>query len=270
MYSLDKKGHEKILNSFTGTDGAVGNDALLQDGAGNLYGVTWYGDNNWVNGGYGSGGVYKLSKSNKETVLHKFAGGADGRFPSGALIQDKAGNFYGTTWGDVRCSQNCGTVFKLDARSKKLTTLYSFIGSGNPRGGVTRDANGNLYGAAEWAGPGPGEVYKLSPKGKLTALHQFTGRNDGAVPATNVILDGAGNLYGTASAGGRYGQGTVFKVSKSGKFTVLHTFSGTPDGAEPVGRIASDKNGNIYGSTALGGNSQECTSGCGTIWELTP
>jgi uncharacterized repeat protein (TIGR03803 family) len=99
-------------------------------------------------------------------------------------------------------------------------------------------------------------------KGKLTVLHTFAGGKDGAIPYAGVVRDRAGNLYGTTNQGGGSGLGTVFKLDKNGKETVLHRFSGLPDGALPGAGLILDAAGNLYGTTAAGG------SGAGTVFKL--
>ena len=112
-----------------------------------------------------------------------------------------------------------------------------------------------------------GTVFKLS-NGKETVLHSFSGP-DGIYPQSSVVLDSAGNLYGTATnggLGGTHGPGTVFKIDTTGTFTVLHQFQvGTGDGFFPIGGLVLDSAGNLYGITSTGG-----ASNAGTIYKITP
>jgi uncharacterized repeat protein (TIGR03803 family) len=207
-------------------------------------------------------------------VLHTFAGSpTDGAFPIADLIQDAADNLYGTTFGGgERCSTcfngSCGVVFKLSATGTE-TVLHAFTdgaGGTNPNAGLTRDTAGNLYGTARQGGAqskacsggGCGTVFKLGPTGAEIVLHSFTGE-DGANPFGDLIQDAAGNLYGTASGGGAtstceppYGCGVVFKLSPSGAYTILHSFTGA-DGAYPEAGLVRDAAANLYGTTARGG-----------------
>lgn len=256
-----------VLYAFTGgSDGGSPASRLVQDAPGNLYGTT-------PRGGMGCGPVFKecgivfkLDPSGKETVLYTFNGGADGGMPAGGLIQDASGNFYGTTseGGD---SGN-GTVFRLDMIGNK-TVLYSFIGGNDgarPSGALVRDEAGNLYGITILGGeetscggsvPGCGTVFKLDPTGKETVLHSFTGGADGAFPYADLALDAAGSLYGTTANGGSgsvgAGNGVVFKIDATGNESVLYTFKGGSDGAQPFGDLYRDKAGNLYGTTYVGG-----------------
>jgi uncharacterized repeat protein (TIGR03803 family) len=261
---------------------------LVRDAAGNLYGTTLGG------GAAKSGTVFKLDTDGRETVLHSFTGAAgDGSNPYAGLILDAAGNLYGTTVysGDLACDPpyGCGTVFKLDAAGTE-TVLYRFTRTGGdgalPYGGLVRDAAGNLYGTTAGGGDlscgdgdGCGIVFKVDSTGKETVLHIFTGTGgDGSDPFDALILDAAGNLYGTTSAGGNgspcpYGSrscGTVFKLDTTGKETVLHNFSGL-DGAGPFAGLIRDSAGNFYGTTEFGGD-MSCsilgTPGCGTVFKL--
>jgi uncharacterized repeat protein (TIGR03803 family) len=212
-------------------------------------------------------------------VLHSFTDGTDGRNPEADLVRDTSGNLYGTArFGGA---YGGGIIFKLDTNGTE-TILYNFTGGsdgGNPVSGLVLDAAGNLYGVASGGGNtacsgGCGTVFELDTTGQLTVLYSFTGRRDGASPA-GLIRDAAGNLYGTASAGGDMsscnrpiGCGTVFKLDLSGNQTVLHTFSAVGDGRIPVANLLRDKAGNLYGTTSGGGNTS-CTGGCGTVFMLT-
>ncbi len=171
-----------------------------------------------TNGGYGT--VFKLSPKGALTLLHSFAGTPDGVNPLAGLLRDAAGNLYGTTqYGGT--NGGYGTVFKLTAKGK-LTLLHSFAGmpdGQNPYARLIRDPAGNLYGTTFYGGTsGYGTVFKVDTTGKLTILHSFNDSPDGAHPIAGLILDKAGNLYGTTSDGGDLscgfsGCGTVFKVT---------------------------------------------------------
>jgi len=154
------------------------------------------------------------------------------------------------------------------------TVLYSFAAepaSTNPNG-LVRDTKGNLYGTTYGEGNGTscGIVFKITPAGTETVLHSFTGGTDGCGPFFgSLVRDSEGNLYGATSSGGStacggYGCGTVFKVTAKGAENVLYAFTGGTDGDFPIAGLVRDKEGNLYGTTDLGG-----TSGCGTVFELT-
>jgi uncharacterized repeat protein (TIGR03803 family) len=158
--------------------------------------------------------------------------------------------------------------------------LYSFAGGPSdgafPVSGLIADNAGNFYGATEYGGANNlGAVYELAPNGTETVLYNFAGgASDGALPAASLIMDGAGNLYGTTVNGGDgdcadSGCGTVFEVTPGGGETVLYSFQGDADGVGPQANLFMDSAGNLYGTTYAGG-SPNCEGGCGTVFELTP
>jgi uncharacterized repeat protein (TIGR03803 family) len=279
---------ESVIYHFTGSsDGGQPYASLIFDGAGNLYGTTGFGGS--TNCNLGCGTVFKLTPGSSgwtETVLYTFTGGSDGRQPSARILRDAAGNLYGTTslGGNVGsvCSSGCGTVFKLTNGSSgwNESVLYAFGGGADgasPYAGLAFDATGNLYGTAYAGGTsGNGAIFKLTPGSSgwtETVLHTFTGAGDGKYPYGDLILDAAGNLYGTAFQGGSAGYGVVFELlpnSKGGWHErVIHSFYNTPAG-NPVAGLAMDTAGNIYGTTMLGATEASCGGGCGTLFKLSP
>jgi uncharacterized repeat protein (TIGR03803 family) len=253
-----------VLYSFTGgADGYLPTSSLLRDSAGNLYGETFRGGDLSCATGAGCGVVFKLDVNGNETVLHAFTGGADGAYPTGALVQDSAGNLYGTAYrgGNLACgvTYGCGTVYKLDAAGA-LTVLYTFTGGTDgslPDGGVIRDAAGNLYGTTSSGGGSAngGTVFKLDAAGNETVLCRFSQKAQGREPIAGLFRDSAGNLFGTTDQGGYsyfVGEGTVFKVDSKGHETVLHTFLPTGDGESPYGGVVPYGE-NLYGMTTAGG-----------------
>jgi uncharacterized repeat protein (TIGR03803 family) len=278
VFKLDQNGKEKLLYRFRGTpDGFEPIAPLLGDGAGNFYGTTLVGGNA---GGLGT--VFKINGAGRETVLYSFAGGTDGEGPGGGLIRDAARNLYGTTsqGGGSGCSFGCGTVFKLDANGAE-TILYRFMGGtdgADPGGRLLLDAAGDLYGTTAlggdpscFGGSGCGTVFKLDAGGRETVLHRFTGGTDGQFPATGLVRDKTGSLYGTTTkGGGSAGAGVVFKLDAFGTETVLYSFTGGTDGMEPK-ELLRDKQGNLYGVATAGGD-KTCNppDGCGVVFKLTP
>jgi uncharacterized repeat protein (TIGR03803 family) len=205
---------------------------------------------------------------------------SDGGTPEAGVTRDAAGNLYGTTFfggTGTGCDiyfDGCGTVFKVDTSGTE-TVLHSFGGASasvndgwNPTARLILDAAGNLYGTTGYGGAhGHGTVFKVDAAGNATIVHSFSGGTDGARPNAGLVLDAAGNFYGTTQYGGRecYGQGcgTVFRISADGRETVLYRFADGEDGASPLGGVALDSSGNIYGTTWLGG-----THSYGTVFEI--
>jgi len=252
------------LYSFTGSsDGAFPYGGVVQGKAGKLYGTASSG------GSYYAGVVFEVSTSGQETVLYTFTASMDGAFPVAPLLRDKSGAFYGTA--SEGGSSYYGVVFKVDTTGKEIV-LHDFGGGATdgcyPYGGLVRDKHGNLYGTTTKCGTaGLGTVFKLSRNGKETVLHSFAGgATDGASPYyTDLLIDDRGNLYGVTSEGGPADRGIVYKLSKNGTFTVLHSFAGgTTDGCVPYGKPAMNEAGNLYGTTEYCG-----TSSYGTVWKLT-
>jgi uncharacterized repeat protein (TIGR03803 family) len=218
-----------------------------------------------------------------ESVLYTFTGGADGGLPVAGLIFDGKGNLYGTT--NVGGASGVGVVFKVDSKGKE-TVLYSFTGGADGRypgpGSLIWDAKGNLYGTTGGGGDmsachdqGCGVVFKVDSTGKETVLYSFTGGADGGSPEAGLIWDVKGNLYGTTSHGGGSsgcrgrGCGTVFKLNKNGEETVLYSFTGGADGADPEAGLIWDVKGNLYGTTVSGGDMSAChDQGCGVVFKV--
>ncbi|HWY58129.1 MAG TPA: choice-of-anchor tandem repeat GloVer-containing protein [Terriglobales bacterium] len=283
IFKIDTHGKETVLYDFENSpDAAFPSAGLVRDQKGNLYGTTFLG------GTSNNGAIFRLGTTGKETVLYSFTGGRDGGDPMASLILDSNGNLYGTTYtgGDLSCRvgemNGCGVVFKL-SKAGKLTVLHRFHGTdgADPLAGVVRDEAGNLYGTTTAGGSatcngGCGTVFKLNQAGKETVLHTFT-LGDGATPMRgSLIRDRAGNLYGTTQwggdlscGGGGIGCGTVFKLDKTGKETVLYKFKLGTDGGLPAGGLVRDPAGNFYGTTSLGGQlSCNGGDGCGTVFKL--
>jgi len=266
-----------VLHSFGGRgDGSAPLASVTLDRAGNLYGTT--------NGEGDPGTVYKMTHAAGGWILSTlytfnhpndpaeiYAGVIIG--PDGALYgaSSSGGQF---NLGAVYSLRPPATVCKSVSCPWTLTTLYSFDGldGTHPYNGyLVFDAAGNIYGTTS-AGGGhvKGTVFKLTRSGGSwteSVLYSFTGGDDGGTPINGVVFDSAGNLYGTTSMGGSAGYGTVYELSPSGGAwteTTLYTFTGGADGANPIGTVAIDAQGNLFGTTPRGG------TGSGTVWELAP
>ena len=194
---------------------------------------------------------------------------AEGQPPAASGSAARGPSLYGATaWGGPA---NAGVVYKIDPTGHE-TQLHTFAGrlEGAYPNSVVLDAAGNLYGTASDGGAaGFGVLYRLDAAGSETVLHNFRGGPDGRNPETGVVLDAAGNLFGTTSSGGhkgrdcRAGCGVVNKLDASGIETVLYTFMGYPDAANSLSGVTFDSAGNLYGTTAHGG-----ASGLGAVYEV--
>lgn len=269
--------YKRVYNFAGGTDGSDPATRLTFDSAGNAYGTTAAG------GDFGVGTVFMLTPSGQEQVLHSFSGGADGLSPHGGVTLDNAGNLYGTTvaggGGGLCAGDGCGVVFELtfSGGSWNEITLYNFKGLNDgfgPGGGLVFDSAGNLFGTTPDGGAhSAGVVFELSPTRhgwRHKVIHAFTGGKDGAVGSLGLLLlDAAGNVYGTSELGGAQGAGAVYELSPTPrgpwKVTVLYDFKGMPDGANPYGGLIFDTLGNLYGTTYFGGQ-----TGMGAVFQLTP
>ena len=279
VFQIAPDGTERTLHVFAGgCDGANPLSGLVTEKVGNRYGTTQNGG--ICNNDIGYGTVYKITPNGKESVFYSFKGGEDGKNPVGGLAIDDSGNLYGTAGGGQSGS---GVVFKLSPKGR-FSLLYSFQGGSDgalPYGGLIRDQAGNLYGTTVRGGGtgcggyGCGTVFKLAPEGTETVLYVFRGDSDGAEPWSGVTADSEGNLYGTTISSNEFGgPGTVFKLTPQGTFSTLYAFQGGADGADPQGGVILDRKGNLYGTTAGGGDTavKGCKDydGCGVVFKLTP
>ncbi len=265
-----------VIYTFSGaSDGSHPSYGPLRlDPVGNLYGTTLDGgDLSCPTGGFGCGVVFQMDRAGKERVLYSFTDGIDGDLSYGGVIRDSQGNLFGTT--EFGGSSRYGTVFSLSPVGA-YSAVYGFgVGAGGtqPGAGVVRDGNGDLYGTTALGGDlncdngfGCGVVFEIGPSGNETVLHTFAGGpTDGQDPQSNLLRDGAGNLYGAARSGGASGDGVIFKLDPSGNETVLHSFAGGTDGISPDAGLIEDLDGNLYGVTASGGVGNN-----GVVFKLDP
>jgi uncharacterized repeat protein (TIGR03803 family) len=276
VYRLSPDGTQTLLHVFQGSTGRnarVPSGSLLRDASGNLFGTTLFGGAGRCQ--FGCGSVYRLDPAGTLHVLYTFSGGADGSKPFGPLVQDDAGNLYGVaqSGGNLACQTiprgGCGTVFRLDAGGS-LTVLHTFDGGADgaaPQPGLLRNAAGDLYGAASRGGRADhGTLFRISATGEYEIVHRFT-RAEGSTPNGGLIADAAGNLYGTAQGGGVLDLGTAYRLDPEGRVTVLHAFTGGLDGAFPVAGLILDADGILYG-TAL--RNFLVNQRNGTVFRITP
>lgn len=260
------------LYRFGQCDGAGTNGGLVLDNTGNLYGTT-------IERCGHTGQVYELSPAQglqgtwKLTILHWFQGAPnDGRWPEGPVVFDQAGNLYGSTLAGG--GNDLGTVYELSAGSWGESILHSFSGQDgmDPIGNVILDRSGNLYGIT-YGDTQPSTAFELAPANNqwtISSLHAFLPGQAQSL-TSGFVMDAAGNLYG-AGGGGAYGHGEVYKlthIANGWLYSSVYDFSGGSDGANPVGPLVLDANGNLYGSAMAGGDAN-CNSGmgCGTVWMI--
>ena len=246
------------------------NGDLAMDPSGNLYGA--------AEGDGGIGAVFELIYSNgtwNESTLYNSP--SDTALLGGVSF-DTVGNIYGTQQG---CCYN-GLVYQLLAGSDWAeNTLYTFPGGADgcvPRSAVTFDPFGNMYGATSDCGENRGGVvYELlNGSWSYQSVYTFSGGGSGCGPyLSTLIFDQAGSLYGTTYCDGQAppnNYGSVFKLTPSMSgwtYTSLHDFTGGSDGGYPVGKLAFDGNGNLYGTASCGGNTGNCPSGVGVVFKIS-
>jgi uncharacterized repeat protein (TIGR03803 family) len=267
---------ELNLYNFSGNDGFVPAGALTFAGNGNFYGATFFG------GTADRGIVFELSRTasgTQETVLHNFQGGSsDVQNPSGRLLLTADGRIFGTATG---AGLGYGAVYELiPSGGTWVYTILHFFGTGETPidAGVIIDKTGNLYGETSGGGQfGYGTIYELQSTStgyKYVRLYSFD-QNAGSFPTGGLIFDRAGNLYGTTINGGPNLLGTVFELKRKSNGTwtedMLYTFQNSSDGVSPEGDLVFDSSGNLFGTTAYGGD-QACANdiGCGEVYELSP
>jgi uncharacterized repeat protein (TIGR03803 family) len=269
---------ESVLHSFHNNDrdGDEVNGTLMIDAVGNLYGSTTGGG-----GSYTYGTVFEMKPGSgwDLTVIHRFGRDDKANGPFGGVIMDGPGNLYGIGGCAFELSPEAGGKWKEHI----LHCFPAFNGDG--WGILERpilDAAGNVYGTTQHGGGskncggGCGTVFELSPtsggKWKEHILHRFGSSGDGAFPGVGaLVLDSAGNVYGTTQIGGPAGYGTVFKLTPMAnggwKETILRSFAGDSDGGYVAAGMVFDSAGNLYGTTG-GGGDPNC--GCGVVYELSP
>jgi uncharacterized repeat protein (TIGR03803 family) len=275
VFKINSRGDFTLLHGFAYKQGRNPYGGLVRGSDGNLYGTTERG------GARNGGTVFKITPSGELTTLYNFCSQTnctDGEYPYAALVQATDGNFYGTTlYGGTSVSDcgalGCGTIFEITPGGS-ITTLYNFCSQSNctdganPRAGMVQAAGGDFYGTASAGGSNNlGTVFKISTGGSITTLYSFCSQTncaDGSVPTATLVQATDGSFYGTTwdSAGGS-NFGTVFKITRSGALTTLHSFDRT-DGSYPYAGLVQATNGSFYGTTSSGG-----ATGVGTVFKLS-
>lgn len=269
------------LVNFNSSTGVQPRDSLIVDVNGNLFGTTY------AAGANGYGTVFEIAKTangyaSAPTTLVNF-NLANGSYPIGRLIADATGNLFGTTYSGG--ANNSGTVFEIaktaNGYASAPTILVSFTSSkgANPYGGLIVDANGNLFGTTDHGGAsGYGTVFEIAKTANgyasaPTTLVSFNSSN-GASPRGSLIIDANGDLFGTTYLGGANNSGTVFEIANTANGyasapTTLVSFSSKSNGANPIGSLIADADGNLFGDTSFGGAYNTGAGNNGTVFEIT-
>lgn len=288
VFRLRANGEFAVLHSFSGGSDGQNPEAGVISGAGKtLYGTTQGGGSGCPPSACGT--VYQIAPNGEETVLYAFKGGpSDGVGPTGSLFQDANQNLFGTTAAGGMQGV-FGTAFELTPSGEEtvlhlFTNFFESTPDGSiPGAGFTSDQAGNLYSTTQTGGSnnsncngvGCGTVFELTPSGASwneSVVYSFLGGTDGIQPAGNLVKDTSGDLYGVTVGGGStncgsFGCGIIFKLTPapSGGWTesVLYTFTGAADGANPRSLVA-DSRGNLYGAATSGGRNNH-----GTLFSLS-
>jgi uncharacterized repeat protein (TIGR03803 family) len=275
LFRVSTTGAVDYLHTFPANGDASGSNpspglALGPDGA--LYGTATAG------GAFGAGVVFRITLAGDYGLLHSFSG-TDGRAPRARLTLGPDGQFYGTTEGGGTAGQ--GTVFRMDLQGN-VTTVHSFAGGAKdgaqPIGPVIVGRDGRLYGTTSAGGVnGKGTVYRIGPKGHAQVLHSFASDGiDGTAPWSGLLQASNGRFYGTTSTGGPLpsvcnggaGCGTVFEITRDGRYRVLHAFTTGRGGQYPLESLFEAGDGRLYGATY--GDPDLPTHQFGAIFSIRP
>ncbi len=262
IFRLSTNGALTTIYSFAGAF-AGGNpmSGLVQVADGSFYGTA----------SAQSGSIFQLTTNGTFSLPYVFGGSFDGSGPN-ALTLGSDGNLYGTAYGGG--ANSYGTVFQFvppaagGGGTGTLNTLHSFNGTNdgsNPVGGMVQTGDGNFYGTtSDFNLTSYGTIFRISPAGAFSVVYTFTNGIDGNSPLGSLMQANDGNIYGTASDYGTAGTGTIFRLTTNGVFTELYSFTGGQDGSEPYAGLVQANNGNLYGTTWLGG-----LNGAGAIYAIS-
>jgi len=264
VFRMTPAGVVTVLHSFSGAaDGSSPLAALIQANDGNFYGTTSGCGPTTCSPALGFGTVFVITPGGTLTTIHTFAGGTDGALPRAALLQASDGNLYGTT--QLGGSFNRGTLFGMSLSGAPVFQ-YTFTGGTDgafPYAPVIQARDGALYGTVYSGDVSTfGRVFRLTGT-TVTAVHTFTG-SDGANPVSALSQGADGNFYGTTFFGGAFKQGAAFRMAPNGATTLLKSFSGGVDGANPNTGLIQLGDGNFYGAAKAGAADK------GILFKMTP
>jgi uncharacterized repeat protein (TIGR03803 family) len=266
--TMRAQGNYRVIFNFGEhpADGYQPWSGVLLDSRGNIYGNTEQG------GQRGFGTVYQLIRDDGDHLhyssLHSFDYYDPGNAPVTGMVRDNNNRLYGT---------NTTQLFELLPTGSlvwQLLPIHQFTGGSDgdcqDLCSVSMDSSGNLWGSTPAGGQYEQGVVFVDNSAGHTVVHDFTGGDDGGYGVGQLAFDNQGNIYGTAEQGGMYGQGVVYRISPNGDswtYTVLHHFSGAPDGSGPWGGVILGNDGNLYGTTSNGGSA---FGQGGTVFRLNP
>lgn len=276
LYEVTPQGVLTESYAFPGpAGGAEPYGGLTLGTDGNFHGTTYGG------GFYSDGTIFTWTSTTGLNLLYGFSDSTDGAQPTAPPIEGADGNFYGTTCPQGAFSTGYGSIYKITP-SGTFTSLYDFDSTHGycPYDPLLQGTDGNLYGTTFFGGTNCisgvscGVVFRITPAGKLTVLHNFCAQtsgnycSDGEGPVGPLVQGSDGNFYGTTEAGGVNNFGVVFKMTPTGKLTVLHSMT-SADGYVTDAGLVQATDGNFYGANSGGGSNASCIS-CGTIFRITP
>ena len=261
IFRIDSNGIFTTVHTFEGTDGGNPNTDLVEPQPGDIWGATRYGGDLTCSAPNGCGTIFRMHLNGDLETMHAFSG-TDGHYPESKLLLADDGNLYGTTLAGG--TADAGTAFRITLNGN-LTVIHDFAGFFRP-GTLIQASSGDLVGTAiRSAGTDNGGVYRLTLDGDFEILHEFAADgHEGKLPYAPVFQADDGFLYGTTSAGGTNGWGTVFQLGENGSFTTIHNFDLT-QGVSPVDGLIQASDGRLYGTTPFGG----ANAGAGVVYRIT-
>jgi uncharacterized repeat protein (TIGR03803 family) len=246
IFKISTAGDLTVLHSFTGSDGSTPLSPPIQGTSGNFYGGTSDGGSN------GNGTIYSMTRAGQVTSIFSFDQ-SNGSGPLAALVQGTDGAFYGTTYGGGTSDQ--GTIFRITAEGE-FTNWYMFDGTHGdaPSTQLVQGTDGSFYGTTDMGGShNQGAIFNITTAGEISLLYSFSAVSErGYDPEGGLVLDGSGNLYGTAYMGADNNSGSIYRFSPQGQFQVLHEFNDA-EGSDPFQTLLADTTGQLYGDTYAGG-----------------
>ncbi len=258
IFKISSSGTFTIVRNLSFADGASPHGHLTLASDGNYYGITYGG------GANGYGAIFKLAPGGAYTVLHSMNNITDGANSYSSLTEGKDGNLYGVTYTDA--TNFSGTIFKVTKTGALTVLRFLKAADGiNPKSNLIQATDGNFYGTCYKGGTNSvGTIFKITTAGSFTVVRNLTYSADGGYPYGSLFQNTDGFLYGMMASGGANGAGTIYKLSTSGSYTVLHSLQATTEGSTPNGELVKGNDGNLYALASTGG-----TYNMGTAFKVT-